>query len=219
MCGIFGSTNFSDYRKLYNKNKKRGTFSYGSLFTNKAETIGINRCEGTFDLGKQIIEKEKYNIYLGHTQAPTSCERKWTINTSHPFEYNDWIVAHNGIISNFDEIVGQHFPDHDCKVDSSIIPKLIDYMYGGDEVLAISEACGTLKGTYACWIYNLKTGNIYIVRSGCTLFGDKLTGTFSSVSYRGICTKPLEEGFIYHVSNEGLTSVGGFYSHSPFFVF
>jgi len=217
MCGIFGSFDFSSYRKLYNKNKKRGTFSYGSLY-NKNTSHYIHKNEGVFDLGAHILEKERFSLYLGHTQAPTSCEREFNVLTMHPFEHDRWIVAHNGIIDNFKEIVGQHFPDHTCNVDSSIIPRLIDYMYSGDEVLAITEACGTLKGTYGCWIYNKESGNTYIVRSGSTLFGNNLTGAFSSISYRGICNKELDQGIIYHVSREGLTQVGGFTSKSPFFI-
>ena len=92
-------------------------------------------------------------------------------------------------------------------------------MYGGDEVYAISEACGSLKGTYACWIYNKDSKNTYLVRSGSTLFGNKNTGSFSSSKVPGKCTKALGEGFIYHVSREGVTEVGGFARHSPFFIF
>ena len=33
MCGIFGSRDFSTYEKLYIKNKKRGNFAGGSLYT------------------------------------------------------------------------------------------------------------------------------------------------------------------------------------------
>ena len=31
MCGIFGSTEFKTYERLYTENKKRGKFAYGSL--------------------------------------------------------------------------------------------------------------------------------------------------------------------------------------------
>lgn len=218
MCGIFGSFSFTNYKRLYKENKQRGTFSYGNLYTTKSGDIYVHKNEGVIDLVTHKKWKD-YNLFLGHTQAPTSCERSWNSKTSHPFEYGNWIVAHNGILENYKELIGLHFPEHDNPVDSSIIPRLIDYMYGGDEIYAISEACGSMKGTYACWIYNTESKNAYLVRSGSTLFGNINTGSFSSAKVPTKCTKPLEEGFIYHICNEGLTEVGGFYSHSPFFIF
>ena len=218
MCGIFGSFSFNDYKRLYEENKRRGIFSYGNMYGKKNGDIYIEKTEGVIDL----LTHKKYNdhdIFLGHTQAPTSVERSFSPKTSHPFEYGSWIVAHNGVLENYKELIGLHFPDHNNKVDSSIIPRLIHYMYGGDEVYAISEACGSLRGTYACWIYNTDSKNTYIVRSGSTLFGNIKSGTFSSTKVLGKCTKSLDEGFIYHVSSEGLTDVGGFTSHSPFFIF
>lgn len=218
MCGIFGSFSFNEYKSLYKENKKRGTFSYGNLYTSKAGDMYIQKSEGVINLTTHKKYDDEFDLFMGHTQAPTSCERSFSPTTSHPFEYGQWIVAHNGVLENYKEIIGQYFPDHNSNVDSSVIPRLIHYMYGGDEVYAISEACGTLKGTYACWIYNKDTKNTYIVRSGSTLFGNLTNGTFSS-THTPKCTKELEQGVIYHVSNEGLSKVGGFNSHSPFFMF
>ena len=219
MCGIFGSFNFGEYRSLYNENKKRGTFSCGNLYTATNGSIYLQKSEGIVNLTTHKKHEDKYDLFLGHTQAPTSVERSFSPLTSHPFEYGAWVVAHNGVLENYKELIGLHFPDHNNNVDSSVIPRLIHYMYGGEEVYAISEACGSLKGTYACWIYNKDSKNTYLVRSGSTLFGNKATGSFSSAKAVGKCTKPLDEGFIYHVSKEGLTEVGGFSSHSPFFIF
>jgi glutamine---fructose-6-phosphate transaminase (isomerizing) len=219
MCGIFGSFTFKEYKSLYKENKRRGTFSYGNLYTKRDGSMYIHKNEGVINLVTHKKYENEYNLFLGHTQAPTSSERSYSSSTSHPFEYAQWIVAHNGVLENYKELIGLHFPEHNNSVDSSIIPRLIHYMYGGDEVYAITEACGSLKGTYACWIYNKDTKNTYLVRSGSTLFGNMSNGTFSSTKIPGKCTKELQEGVIYHVSNEGLTSVGGFTSNSPFFIF
>ncbi len=219
MCGIFGSFSFNEYKSLYNENKKRGTFSYGNLYTAKNGDMFIHKNEGIINLNTHKKYTSEYDLFMGHTQAPTSSERSFSPVSSHPFEYAQWIVAHNGILENYKELIGLYFQDHNNPVDSSGIPRLIHYMYGGDEVYAISEACGSLKGTYACWIYNKNSKNTYLVRSGSTLFGNKTTGSFSSSKVVGKCTKTLDEGVIYHVSPEGLTAVGGFSSHSPFFMF
>ncbi len=65
-------------------------------------------------------------IYLGHNQAPTSSAREWNEHTSHPFISGDWIVAHNGIITNYNELIDEYIPCHNNPVDSSIIPTLLD---------------------------------------------------------------------------------------------
>ena len=65
------------------------------------------------------------------------------------------------------------------------------------------------------WILNSKTNNVYLARSGSTIFADFLTNNFSSVKYSDY--KPLEEGVLYLQTVEGLTSVGKFKSNSPFF--
>jgi glucosamine 6-phosphate synthetase-like amidotransferase/phosphosugar isomerase protein len=219
MCGIFGSFKFEDYSQLYNENKKRGSFSYGNLYAKKAGSMYIHKSEGIMDIITHNKYNTDYHLFLGHTQAPTSNQREFSISTTHPFEFGDWHVAHNGVLENYKEIIGQYFPDHNLDIDSSVIPRLIDYMYGGDEIYAISECCGTLRGTYACWIYNSRSKNTYVIRSGSTLFGNVKTGAFSSTKITRKCVKSLNEGEIYHVTREGLASVGGFNSNSPFFIF
>ena len=103
MCGIFGSTNFTNYEVLYDFNKQRGTFSYGGLYvTSTVGAMYITKQEGVVDLQSLDIGiEDHYNVFLGHTQAPTSVERDFRPQTSHPFECGNWIVAHNGVLSNF----------------------------------------------------------------------------------------------------------------------
>ena len=50
------------------------------------------------------IEDKKNQYYLGHVQAPTSSQRKWHYDTSHPFETMSWMVFHNGVITNEEAI-------------------------------------------------------------------------------------------------------------------
>lgn len=159
------------------------------------------------------------DFYLGHTQAPTSSERKYTPKTSHPFKCGDWFVAHNGVLTNFENLK-QYIksPKLYNNVDSSIIPALLD-LYSGEsdnEIAIISETLSMLKGTYGVWIYNIVSGNIYLGRCGSTLYCDFLSNNFSSLPIKKY--KELEEGIIYQITREGTTSVGGFSTDSPFFI-
>ena len=43
-----------------------------------------------------------YNLY--HSRGPTVETKKFKEEDNHPFQSENWIVAHNGIISNFNEL-------------------------------------------------------------------------------------------------------------------
>lgn len=234
MCGIFGSTNINTYKTLYNINKKRGTFSYGSLYTKNQQEYELRRIKGTVDLVKEDLIATQFNMFLGHTQAPTSSQREFTERTSHPFDDLYHIVAHNGVLENAQQIEDEYLIGHLNPVDSSVIPALIGILYDTDirvhniesdtsnpktgEVIAIEQACSKLKGTFACWLFSKATGCIYIFRSGSTIFANFKTGDFSSVYMTDVCEQPLDEGVIYCVTTEGIAKCGTFESTSPFFI-
>jgi len=64
-------------------------------------------------------------------------------------------------------------------------------------------------------MYNQQTANVYLARSGSTLYADFLNNEFSSLAQKEFIA--LEEGLIYLLTPEGITSVGKFKSNSPFF--
>ena len=130
----------------------------------------------------------------------------------------DWIVAHNGVLENFDELRNIHGANkHTNPVDSSIIPVVLSSMWIGNELLCIKETCEQLKGTYACWVVNKNTKNIYIVRCGSTLYMNNIHSDVSSVKYTD-CEQEVAEGIIYQITSEGITSVEEFKCSSPFFI-
>jgi len=237
MCGIFGSFNFRRFETLYTTNKQRGTFSFGSFYVGKTLNPGMARetytrkREGWVDLTGDYAFQKDYEQFLGHTQAPTGIQRDYSPVTTHPFNSVHFVVAHNGVLENTKELIEGYIGDHDNPVDSSVIPIVMSYMLefneefyeNGDpdinpEVMAIQTTCNILKGTFACWIYSKITGNSYLVRSGSTLFGNILTGDFSSTKHDIVCEEELKQGVIYCVTEEGLATCGTFKSNSPFFL-
>ena len=56
---------------------------------------------------------------------------------------------------------------------------------------------------------------MFLARCGSTIFVDKLNNTFSSVKFKG--SEALEEGVLYQLTPEGITSIGLFDCDSPFF--
>lgn len=230
ICAIFGSKNFKTYKKLYNTSIERGSFAYGALYLRQAHVgkyVITVKAEGITKLQNNdaiLYEDEEFPLdqmclYLGHTQAPTSSKRVFQTDTSHPFRCDHWFVAHNGVITNFNDLKRKiKNTDHYNEVDSSIIPALLNYYSQDcdDEVIVIKEALSALKGTFGVWIYCAYSNNTYLARSGSTLYADLLTNDFASVPYKKFIS--LDEGVIYLLTQEGLTTVGSFTPNSPFFI-
>lgn len=226
MCGIFTASNFNEYMKLYNKNKERGTFAYGALFLSHSYDAAM-KVEGTVELSKNMMinnrdimmKPSEFYYFMGHTQAPTSSKRIFDESTSHPFSYGMWVVAHNGVLTNDIKLKNKiKNKESFNEVDSSVIPAMLEqYSEESDnEVSIVCEVLSKLEGTFGLWIYNKATHNVYIARSGSTLYANVLDNTVSSLP--GDDLTPLEEGVLYLVTPEGLTSVGGFTNNSPFFI-
>lgn len=134
--------------------------------------------------------------------------------------YDNWIVAHNGVLTNFSQLKNDYIPDHANLVDSSIIPALLVHFEKTfdeantkeKELNLISYVLELLEGTFGLWIVNLKTMNIYLARQGSTLFFDK--NSFSSAKGKGY--KELKEGVIYKFNRRGVIPVEKFKVKSPF---
>lgn len=181
---------------------------------------------GVANLHKKLVieyHKKRRNItdfdtFLGHTQAPTSSQRVFSPATSHPFQYKNWIIAHNGVLTN-DRELKKLIKDKRAYnvVDSSVIAPLIDLKAKEmkDEVAGICRALSMLKGTFGLWIYDQSSSNIYLARSGSTVFANFITNDFSSLEEEDFVA--LEQGVLYLQTKEGLTSVGTFKTNSPFF--
>lgn len=224
MCGIFGSSKYRLYEKLYAFNKNRGSFAGGSLYIKPCGDTYIKKWQGMQYVDEMTgfyAWSQEYKLFMGHTQAPTGSQRKYSKQTTHPFETNNWIVAHNGVLENNIQLELEHLQHLDESlppVDSALIPALLDHVYTGNDVAAVKQVCSMLKGTFACWLYSKLTRSAYLVRSGSTLLANVDTGSFSSIYVPYAAETLLDEGVIYCVTNEGLATVGTFEQNSPFFI-
>ena len=225
MCGIFGSTNFEKFKTLYSINQDRGAFSFGGCYVSSIGDVElmIEKAPGVVDLDDGV--QTNHNYFTGHTQAPTSVQREFSHETTHPFTTGNWAVAHNGVLSNNRQIIAKYDFHNVNEVDSSVIPALIDHNEIIDrsnvvqqEIFAIREALEELDGTYACWIINKVTGNVYIARVGSTLFMNRDTGDFSSKKHRDLKTVP--EGLIFKLNSDNMCFeiAGQFKYNSPYFI-
>lgn len=217
MCGIFGSNQYERFKTLYELNKDRGSFAYGGVYTFDEVGPLVQKSKGD-DLPTAEYDIRECRYFMGHTQGPTSSQRVFDPATSHPFRYDEWLVAHNGILSNSKVLAEEYEVTN--PVDSAVIPKLISIkrLDSTDEVHAIEQACNELKGTFTCWVYNELTEETYLIRNGSTLFIDTEECEFSSAKFGGM--SQAKEGTIYRVDsiNRNIHEVGDFDNSSPFFI-
>jgi glucosamine 6-phosphate synthetase-like amidotransferase/phosphosugar isomerase protein len=213
MCGISGSSNFDKAFDLYSKNLSRGCYSSGFAGLNlntDQKTIGsiIHRQSGEIekqDLQEILQDSYKMNYYVFHSRAPTnSTETRWNPNTTHPFSHDSYLVAHNGIISNF-----KNLPDNEkFEVDSSIIP----YMLSRDE--NIKETYSKLEGLLTSWIYHF--GEFFLVKAGSSLWIQD--DSFSSVEFEGATQIEADGNIFQYTSNNKFEVVDQFQYTNPYFV-
>jgi glucosamine 6-phosphate synthetase-like amidotransferase/phosphosugar isomerase protein len=210
MCGIFGSFRPSKFEVLDKANQTRGNFASGLIYFDETN-FDVFKTEGCFDWDE--INLPDGLTYLGHNQAPTSSERIWKEHNSHPFIVKEWVVAHNGVLTNFEKLKADYLPEHENRVDSSIIPALLSHFENDYKDIALIEhVLSLLEGTFGLWIVDTKNLNVYIARQGSTLFYDK--NSFSST--KGDNFKEVKEGVIYKFTKKGAKPVGSFKNKSPF---
>ena len=218
MCGIFGATNREKYLTLQTLNLKRGDFAQSTFFLDKTgyeiHKVPLKNVTTKYRFPK----KKKFDFYFGHVQAPTSSVREFHPNTSHPFCVDNWIVAHNGVLTNFKDLVNEYEMPYENPVDSSIIPYMlykIQELSNFKELDIITNTLTQLHGTFGVWIHNVLTGNSFLAKCGVTLFADIYENTFSSTHTKGL--DQLNDGIVYQITQEGLTTVASFECDNPFF--
>lgn len=221
MCGIYGSKKFNTYLNLYKLNKSRGNFAQGHLFVSKSNKYDIKKSSGSIDYTNFNYTDTKYRLFLGHTQSPTGSVREYSYNNSHPFENENWVLAHNGVLNNYKLIQTKYNLDPDkYAVDSSVIIPVIDYYNINrqtEEINSITQALNELEGTYSIFLYNKKTKNFYIARNGSTLFYSDKDFEFSSCETNNML--PVSDCSLYLSTGDTFKKVSSLKNNSSFIIF
>jgi glutamine phosphoribosylpyrophosphate amidotransferase len=209
MCGITGSYNFDKAFELYQKNLERGSYSSGLLCVRDFANPLVLKQKGAFSKEQLIKDHsmgKEFKYFLFHSRAPTnSTQEEWSEETTHPFKYEYFYVAHNGIITNFKEFE----ESSTLKVDSSLIPlklyhqPVIQYVYQ------------QLEGLLTSWIYNSNNQTINVVKAGSSLWTDGYS--FSSVQFEG-ASQIEDDGYIFEVVDNALILKQTFNYNNPYFL-
>ena len=222
MCGIFGAFDKNMYDVLYEASKQRGNFAYGHCFLTKDKSMPFhiqkfNKLPKVDDIKDVSINK----MHLGHCQAPTSSVRTWKESDAHPFAFDNWIVAHNGVLSNAEQLIEKHQLYVQSKVDTAVIPAMLsmfEKQYEQDAQTCIINTLNELQGTFALWIVHKKTKQVFLARQGSTLFANVETGSFCSLPCKNKEWTELGEGYLYKIdaAEKNIKPVDKFVTNSPF---
>ena len=172
MCGIYGSTDRDRYLTLQKLNTSRGDFCESNLLLNN-EGFEIHKIPKRAKKEYKFPKRKKFNLYLGHSQAPTSAKRLFDPETSHPFAVENWIVAHNGVLTNYKELINEFQRPYDNPVDSSVIPyilyKLSEYSDDEVEIIVNSLEFSSVKHKF---FDPIEEGTLYqLTHEGTTVVG------------------------------------------------
>ena len=191
MCGIFSAKDPIIFLDLLQENLSRGAYSAGilSIFENKIEIQKIR------DINKEpVIVSARALYHLGHVRAPTT--KVSNFSGCHPFQYGRAIAAHNGIITNTEDLE----LDYDLKldVDSEWIPFLYNYSQEAFQTgwQKFHNVLSRLKGTYGTWLYDVNSNHIMVSRGDNTVYWNKDRTAFSSKAVKDI-DQLMPDGAIY----------------------
>ena len=204
MCGIAGSNDLERAFTLYKLNLSRGDHSSGFLAFNQLGHFDVLKTEGIFEKNSLMKYKELYSYFLFHSRAPTnSTQTTWSSERTHPFNYKNYYIAHNGIISNFKE-----FNKFSCEVDSAIIPRLLEENKGD-----LTNCYEKLEGLLTSWVFNSKDNSLFLVKAGSSLWIDE--NSFSSTQFDN--SSSVQDGSVYQYNNY-FEKVKKFNYTNPYFI-
>ena len=169
MCGIFGYVGrLNAIEEVYNGLEYlqyRGYDSCGIAYYNKKLTC--IKAVGTLkNLKAQISKiKQKPNLAFGHTRWATNGEVNLENTHPHVSMNGEFVVVHNGIIQNSEEIkaeLKEKGYTFYSQTDTEVIANLLESLEGDVET-RIKELFNVLKGSYALIIGYKKA--LYLVKN------------------------------------------------------
>jgi len=178
-----------------------GFFNEDISFKNK----GIFNLNG-FEKNKKLL---KNNFLIGHNRLATTGNKKHNEN-NHPFKLNEFMLVHNGIIDNDDEIRKKYNIPKKIQTDSYVILYLINHFVrlNNKNITkikkikeSIKKTTKILKGSFSVFLFDKLDNNIYYFKndktyfSFCLLDNKVLIGTTDEKYFNYIYR---DEKYIFH---------------------
>lgn len=203
MCGIFGFVSRSEQsvellHTLADANKVRGNLGFGGCFQSNGV---LSTFRDPRPYARSGVPFERTTLALGHIRAPTGGQSD-RLETVHPFETDDLLLAHNGILLNHADFAQWRVRDSAEFVDTQIIIGGIQtHLDQGVSLYeAVTQTISQLDGQQACWLWHKPTQTLLLWRVMSPIFvtanADLLQ--FSSIRHADDARK-LSQGVVYRV--------------------
>ena len=182
MCGIVGilTNNYDCFSHLLNGLKKlqnRGYDSAGICSINKDFIVdkyaSSNDISGIQKLENMANKHISSKIGIGHTRWATHGEKTDTNSHPHLSSDNKFVVVHNGIIENFENLKNMLIENgykFNSQTDTEVISNLLAYnytIYNNDILITINETIQQLHGTWGLAIMCIDyPNNLYCTKNG-----------------------------------------------------
>ena len=173
MCGIIGYSGPLDARKILLDGlaglEYRGYDSAGIALVREDSSICLAKKTGKVQALREYCDeiiKGASHCGIGHTRWAT--HGGVTEQNAHPHRAGRVTLIHNGIIENYHELTKEfHLEDRlISQTDSEVAAWVLDSLYDGDPLKAISKLQEKLRGSYGfCIMFDDQPGSIYAVRS------------------------------------------------------
>ena len=140
-----------------------GLFTKGYIFK-KGTSYNKKICND--EMWRNIFRPIKTSWIVGHNRFKTQGDAKDNQN-NHPFETKNFIVVHNGVINNDEDLKKQYKLNYTEETDSAVIPNLLEYFSseGDKAVTAIKDVAENLEGSYSVFVYDKRSDDLYYFRN------------------------------------------------------
>ncbi len=196
MCGIFGifsqaqskkvfldSKDFKLFSDIGFQSRRRGVDASGVMFAHSGSNVQVIKGNVDFRMLVKDVSKNFYetnnNFFVGHTRYATH-GTKINQNNNHPIVSQNWLVIHNGWITNFDQIKLNapliNGMGADTSVDSFAINLVLESSLSNSDKFShqdFEQALKKLKGEISLFAIHksgrsflyTNVGNVYIVQT------------------------------------------------------
>lgn len=167
-CGIIGfsGTRPFDSHKIKSlmlwNSLERGTDSTG-VYTVESGVIKDTESADKFIIKNFNNEDSKIkpsNLFISHVRKKSIGSN--TVNNAHPHQFGGSIVAHNGTLTNYNELARMYGIAHNSYFsDSQVLAEILNINYNSEEPFKVLSE---YEGAAAILMYNSKTETLYACR-------------------------------------------------------